>query len=174
MTLLKRITKENAGNEEIIKMFTMMEDNMGLVPEVLRMVANSPGLFRQQLGQIGYYRSHDRLGPELLTLIRYTAASLYENKACVDFNGMLLRKQGMSDEELAAVTDNPTSAPLEEKDKEMLCFVIDGIKDQGSASQDKMDKLRSFGWRTSDIVDAVNYGFSMFAPGKALMLFKMM
>lgn len=174
MSLLTRVTKESAENAEISKVFELMENQLGVVPDVLTMLANSPGLFQQQMGQIGYYRSHENLGPELLTLIRYTAACLYENQACIDFNGMLLKKQGMSDDELAAVVEKPASAPLEERERALLSFVVDGVKNENSASQEKMDRLLALGWQISDIVDAVYYGYSMYVPGNVWKLFRMM
>lgn len=173
MALLERITTENTDNEDIKQRLTMMEQAVGAVPETLRFLANSPGLFEVQTGQISYYQNHPNLGPELLAFIRYTAACWFKNKACIDFNGFMLQRQGMTEEGLAEVLQDPTKAPLEEKDQAMLAFVYNGVQDKNSASEEDMEQLRQMGWQNSDILDAVNHGFFMYAPGKLLKLFQM-
>jgi hypothetical protein len=174
MALLERITTDNTDNNTIKQVLGMMDQAVGAVPETLRFIANSPGLFQVQTGQISYYQNHPNLGPELLAFIRYTAACWFKNKACIDFNGLMLQKQGMTAEGLAEVVNDPEKAPLEEKEKALLTFVYNGIKDQNSASKEKLEQLHQIGWKNSDILDAVNHGFFMYAPGKMMDLFQML
>ncbi len=171
MTEIERVTSDNTDNKIVQQAFTMMEQAVGAVPETLRLLANSPGLFEQQMGQIGYYRSHPHLSPELLTFIRYAAADWYKNQACIDFNKTLLKKQGATEQELAAVIADPDKAPLEEKERAMLRFVCKGVRDQGTSTVEDMTELCAQGWVESDIIDAMHHGFSMFAPGKMLHIF---
>ncbi len=173
MALLKKITAGNAGNQQVQKVISAMEKGVGAVPETIRMLGNSPGLFSQLMGQINYYASHPHLGQDLPVMIRYCAAVYYSNQVCIEFNGDLLKKRGMTDEDLAKIADNPESAPLDKKKRALLCFVVDGIKDQSSASLKKMQYLRDTGWSDADILDAAVHGFFMFAPGKLIELFQM-
>lgn len=173
MALLERITKETTGHDAVRDFFNRVENAVGTVPETFTTLANSPALFEAQVAQIGYYQNHPALSPELLAFIRYTSACWFKNKACIDFNGTILKKQGMTEQELAGIIADPESAPLEDKEKAMLKFVYRGVKDQDSASRQDMENLRALGWNNSDIVDAVSHGFFMYAPGKILELFKM-
>lgn len=173
MALLQRVTAEDIDNKQIKEFYNAFRSSVGAVPETLHLALNSQGLFEQQMKQIAYYRGHQSLSPELLTFIRYTAATVFKDQPCIDFNGALLKRQGMKEEELAAVAADPASAPLSEKEQPLLAFVVAGVKDQTSASAEKMEELRSLGWQDSDIYDAVNHGFFMFAPGRMMELFKM-
>ena len=78
----------------------------------------------------------------------------------------------MTKNELILLRTDPDKAPLEKKDRALLCFVYNGIRDQDSATEDNLQQLRALGWTDSDIVDAVSHGFFMYAPGKLLDLFK--
>lgn len=174
MSLIPRITTENTDNQQIKDTFAMFEQALGAIPEPLRLIANSPGLFALQVGQLGYYRDHEKLSPELLAMIRFTSATFFENTACIEFNSALLKKQGMTESELAKIVTEPIQAPLEKNEHALLSFVVKAIKDQTSATPEEISDLQDLGWRDSDIVDAVNHGFLMFAPGKMLKLFDMM
>ena len=174
MSLLEKITNEKADAAEVKQMFEMMEHAVGAVPEPLRMLAISPGLFARQTSMIGYYRDHPRLSPELLTMIRFAAASWFKNRACVDFNGGLLKRQGMADSELEAVLEQPESAPLQENEQKLLAFILKGLKEQKEADQADIETLRQLGWQDSDILDSVNHAFSLYASGRMLELFGML
>lgn len=123
MALLERITSENIESDMVKTFFNRVETAVGAVPETFRTIANSPALFEVQTAQIAYYQNHPTLSPELLTFIRYTSACWFQNKACIDFNGTVLRKQGMTEKELDAIIEDPASAPLEDREKAMLLFV---------------------------------------------------
>ena len=173
MALIELKTVKTANSDTIRQVFIMLERGVGMVPDTLSFLANSPGLFEIQKNQIGYYQNHPNLSPELLALIRYTSACWFKNNACIAFNGSMLEKQGMTRNELEQLCADPVQAPLEEKDRALLSFVYKGIRDQDSATEKDLENLRSLGWTDSDIIDAVNHGFSMFAPGKILDLFKL-
>ena len=117
-------TDEIEKNDTITQVFTMLERAVGTVPDTLRFLAHSPGLFEVQTNQIGYYQTHPNLGPELLALIRYTSACWFNNTACIDFNGSMLKKQGMTEEELEDLRVDPKKAPLEEKDLRPAVFCV--------------------------------------------------
>jgi len=120
---------------------------------------------------IGYYRNHQALSPELLTCIRFAAATHFDNIACISFNSSLLKRQGVTDQELDNLLNDPMQAPLEDKDKAMLSFVIKAIK--GRVADDELERLQRLGFADSDILDAISHGFSIFAPGRMLRFLKM-
>lgn len=173
MTLLEMKTEQTTDNDTVKQVFTMLERGVGMVPDTLRFLANSPGLFEVQTNQISYYQNHPNLGPEVLAIIRYTSACWFQNKACIEFNGSMLEKQGMTKNELMELQTDPDKAPLEEKDRALLSFVHKGIRDQNSVAVEDLQKLRSLGWSDSDIIDAASHGFYMYAPGRLLELFKL-
>ena len=174
MALLERVTTDSIENEKVKLFLTSFEESVGSIPTTVQLAANSEGLFEQLIGQISYYSSHQKLSPELLGFIRYIAAREFENAACITFNGDLLLRMGVTEEELESSLTAPAQAPLKAEEQALLAFVVEGLRDQGSASVEKMESLRTLGWRDSDIYDAVNHGFFIFGPGKMMELFQMM
>lgn len=90
----------------------------------------------------------------------------------MEFNANILKKQGMTDNQLAAALKDPFSVPLDDKERLLFAFVLKGVKSQASATAEEMDQLKISGWEDSDILDAVNHGFLMFTSGKMLQLFQ--
>lgn len=172
MALLTRITDENAEGP-VAEAFAAFTAAVGEVPKPLRMLAGSPGLFMQQVGLVGYYRNHPHLDSALLTCIRYLSAEKLNYRACIDFNGSLLRKQGMTEAELAAMGADPDKAPLSGRERALLAFVLKAVEAGGSAGKADIDRLKESGWTESDIIDAANQGVGMMAHGRMLEFFQM-
>lgn len=172
MPLLKTVTTETA-QQDVAHVLNGFVEVLGEVPKPLLMLANSPGLFMQQAALIGYFRDHKNLEHGLLTCIRYLAAEKLNYAACIEFNGNILKKQGMTDSDLAAMVANPSTAPIEEKEVALLNFVVGGLENPDSASAADMTKLQDLGWQESDIIDAVQIGFGMMVHGRMIQFFQM-
>lgn len=172
MALLTRITDEKAEGQ-VAEVFAALTAAIGEVPKPLRMLAGSPGLFMQQMGLVGYYRNHPHLDFSLLLCIRYLSAKKLNYRACIDFNGSLLRKQGLAETEIAAMESDPGKAPLAEREKALLVFVLQAVDAGGSANKADMDRLKEYGWSESDIIDAVSQGVGMMTHGRMLEFFQM-
>lgn len=171
MAVLTRITDDKAEGQ-VAEVFAAFTAAVGGVPKPLRMLAGSPGLFMQQVGLIGYYRNHPHLDSTLLACIRYLSAAKLNYQACIDFNASLLQKQGMSEEELAAMVDDPSQAPLSEREKALLSFVLKGVTGEVASAED-VERLKADGWLESDIIDAANQGIGMMTHGRMLGFFGM-
>jgi len=65
------------------------------------------------------------------------------------------------------------SAPLEEKDKAMLLFVLKAVQTSDAVEQGDVDALRGLGWDDRDIIDAANHGADMVSAGLMFRAFKM-
>lgn len=71
---------------------------------------------------------------------------------------MLIELGGFSAEQIAATLNDPAAAPLNEKDKAMLLFVLKGTKDAKSIERGDLDALHALGWNDRDIVDGLYHG----------------
>lgn len=172
MALLTNVTVETA-EQNVANVMNGFAEAVGEVPKPLFMLANSPGLFMQQAAVIGYYRDHAQLEHGLLTCIRYLAAYKLGYQACIDFNGNLLQRMGLTEADLTAMVKDPSTAPLSEKETTLLQFVCQGLEDPDSGKKGDIDTLKRLGWQESDIVDAVNMGFGMAVHGRMLRYFQM-
>lgn len=135
----------------------------GPVPAPLLLMSASPALLERQAGLIKYYMSHPRLTFPLLTAIRYISSDECGHEFCMDFNRQLLMRAGMNAQEIDDLKANPATAPLEDKERDMLVFVAKAMKDPKSTNQADVDALKAQGWTDSDILDALVHGANMVA-----------
>lgn len=172
MALLTKITNDLAS-AEIKEIFSALTAAVGEVPQPLRMLAGSPGLFMHQIGLVEYYRNHPHLDFSLLLCIRYLSAKKLKYQACIEFNGSLLRRQGMTELEMESMVDNPDNAPLSKRERALLSLVLQAVESGGSAENADIARLKDYGWTESDIIDAVSQGVGMMTHGRLLEFFKM-
>ncbi len=85
---------------------------------------------------------------------------------------MILLQSGVSTEDITKSKENPDNMPLEEKDKELVKFVLKVVKDSKSTTADDMEKLRKLGWKDRDIMDAVNHGTTQVSSDMIFNAFK--
>jgi len=172
MSLLKTVPPDQAqGDVQAAYSFFV---NGGLpVPKPLEMTSVSPGLIKIQKQVLDYFMNHPTLGFALLSLIRFLVAKQYNYQFCTNFNYNFLKMQGMQDEDIERVVSQPETAPIEDKDKAMLLFVLKALQTPEEISQEDVDKLHEMGWADSDIYDAVFHGAGMIAPSFMMKAFKM-
>jgi len=131
------------------------------IPVPMQLLSASPGLMERELGVIGYFRSHPRLSPPFLASIRYVASQKYGYAPCAVFNAQLLRAQGMSEDQIAALSCKPSETPLDETESALLSFVTKVIDDPKAATRADIETLTGMGWQESDVVDAVSMAARM-------------
>jgi alkylhydroperoxidase family enzyme len=120
-----------------------------------------------------YFMNHPTLEFTLLTLIRFLVSPECGYDYCIDFNRNLLKRMGMEDDEIESVRSDPEKAPLEEKEKALLLFVLKAIKSPESTEQKDVDALHDLGWNDSDIYDAAFHGARMMGMSTMFNAFKM-
>jgi len=172
MSLLKTVSPQEAEGD-VKEAYSFFEKSGIPIPKPLQMASVSPGLLRIQKQILDYYMNHPTLGFALLSLIRYLVAKEYSYQFCTAFNHNFLKMQGMEDADIEKLAAAPQSAPIEDKDKAMLLFVLKAIKTPDDVSQQDIDALHAMGWTDRDIFDAVSHGGGMIAPSYMMKAFKM-
>jgi alkylhydroperoxidase family enzyme len=160
MPLINTVTPDKAEGS-IKEAYDMFMQNLGLIPKPLEMMSASPTLFELQLRRIQYLSQHPHLSFALLAHIRYLVAHNLNYPFCTDFNKHILKKQGLTDDDLRAMEADPTRSLLEEKESAMLAFVVKAVKTPGAVTADEIQHLRELGWDDRDMVDALAQGVSM-------------
>jgi alkylhydroperoxidase family enzyme len=171
MSLLEIMTPESAEGD-IKQTYDRFKKAIGQVPETLQLLSASPALFQRQMDVNLYFRDHPHLSFPLQTLIRYRTASDCHNAVCERFNHALLRRQGMSDEEIRLLHEDPRSASVEEREQEMLAFVVRAIARPEEVCAEDIEALKQRGWNDADILDAVYHGVLMVSTGIITRIFK--
>jgi len=172
MSLIKTVSSEKAEGE-VAEAYSLFTKGGVAVPKPMEMSSVSPGLLKILSQQVGYYMNHPSLGFALLSLIRYLSAKKLNYVFCTSFNENFLKMQGMDEEKIKEVEKDPTKAPIEDKDRAMLGFVMKALENPESIAQADMEALYNLGWTDRDIFDALNHGTAMIGPSILMKTFKM-
>lgn len=170
MSLIELVRPDEAEGE-IKQTYDRFIQGAGQIPKPVEMFSVSPGLFKIKAETVGYY-GRTNLSFPLRTLIRYLTAEDCNHGACIRFNSDLLKRQGMTDEELELVKSRPDQAPLEENENQLLAFVIRAVKNPESVTEDDLENLRESGWNDRDIFEAVNHGADMISSSILMKVFQ--
>jgi hypothetical protein len=173
MAIIKTQTPEAAtGLTKTI--FDGMMHTWGMVPKPMMMMSSSEGLLEAMTGVMKYYGEHPTLSPLLLAHIRMCVAFQNKYPYCIELNGRALKMMGgLTDEQVAAIRQDPQATTLPKKEKDLLLFVIKAIEEPQNVQADDMQHLRDLGWSDSDIYDATNHGVLMVSNGILFNIFKM-
>lgn len=160
MALVQTIPPEKAEGK-LAELYAEVEQMFGMVPNNVRMLGVSPPLLENQLQLIGHYMGHPSLATPFLAMVRMLVSKACHSPYCQNLNSGLLLKAGFTNEQIAAMQADPTQAPLDDKQKALLLFILKACNNPHSVSAEDMDRLRSLGWSEVDVVDAVAHGARM-------------
>jgi alkylhydroperoxidase family enzyme len=160
MSLIPTIPPEKAEGK-LAELYAEVEQIFGRVPNNVRTLGISPAILENQLQLIGYYMEHPALKPPLLAMIRMLVSKACKSPYCQNLNTGLLMQAGFTREQIEAAKADPKQAPLPDKEKALLLFVLKATDNPHSVVQADMDHLRSLGWTDLDIFDAVAHGARM-------------
>ncbi len=171
MALVNTVDPEQA--EGVIgAVYGAFRQGSGVIPGPVKLLSASPGLFEVYTATFRYWRNHPHLSPDLMACIRYGVAAQQCFGACVDFNQSVLTKAGMTREELAAMEGDPGTAPLEDRERALLAFVLRAVKDPDAVTDEDVQALRELGWTDGDVVDATYHGAILVTMGTLVRAFK--
>ena len=172
MALIQIVNPENAQGDAK-EIYDTMQKNIGMVPAPMQLASASPWLMKIMWQSVQYYTQHPNLSFGLLSTIRYLVAQQYDYAFCTSFNKNFLMMQGMSEDDIQKVVEDPLQAPLEDKDRAMLAFVMKAIKTPDAVAEEDMTQLRDLGWTDTDILDALTHGTNMIGSSILMKAFKM-
>ena len=172
MALIQTIEPEKAEGQAK-EIYDFMKENAGVVPAPLQLASASPWLLDMYWQSIQHFSQHPNLGFGLLSSIRYLVSQQYDYAFCIDFNRKMLSMQGLSEDDIAKMEKDPLQAPLDDKDRAMVAFVMKAIKTPDTVEKQDVEQLHDLGWTDSDIMDAMAHGTNMIASSILMKTFKM-
>ena len=128
-----------------------VEKKLGLAPNVMRTMANSPAVLEAYLG-LGNALAKGSLGPKLREQIALTVAELNGCRYCLAAHSAVGRMVGLSDEEIA---DSRRSASPDRKIEAALRFARKVVTERGWVSDDDIAALRGVGASDGEIAEIV-------------------
>lgn len=158
MPLIETVTPEKASGQ-VAAVYSDISKVFGRVPNAMQMFSASPALLDQQWGHMGYYLKHPALSFPLLAAVRMLVSKENHCHYCIGMNGSLLINMAKwTPEQVAATKHDAMAAPLPEKEKAMLAFVLKTVAERKPVTRPEIDKLKKLGWSESDVFDAVAHG----------------
>jgi alkylhydroperoxidase family enzyme len=157
MALLKLVPPENADGK-LAELYSIAEEMFGAVPNNVRMLGVSPAVLEDQLEFVRYFRAHPTLSVPFLAMVRLVVAASTDSPYCEKLNTGMLARLGVPANQAEAFKDDPRSAPLNDKEKALLTFVLRATRDPHNITAEDVQKLRELGWSDADIFDAVAHG----------------
>lgn len=158
MSIVETIAPDQASGK-VAEIYQRVAQFLGRVPNAIQLYSASPDLLEQIAAQNGYYMQHPTLSFPLLAMIRMLVSQHNDCAYCIGLNeSMLINRGGFSPEQIAETRRDPNRAPLTDKDKAMLLFVLKGTAAPKSIEPADLDRLRTFGWTDRDIVDGLYHG----------------
>ena len=172
MALIQTVDPDKAEGQ-VKEIYDFMQKNAGVIPAPLQLASASPKMLDAAWQSIQYYSQHPSLGFGLLSSIRYLVAQQYDYAFCTGFNKNMLKMQGLADEDIEQMEKDPLQAPLDDKDRAMVAFVMKAVKAPDAVEKQDLDELHEQGWTDSDILDALAHGTNMIASSILVKTFKM-
>ena len=172
MALIQTVRPEEAEGE-VKEVYETMQNNIGMIPDPVQLASASPWMLGMMWQSVQYYSQHPNLGFGLLSTIRYLVAKEHNYAFCTNFNKNFLLMQGMSEDDIEKIIEDPLQAPLEDKDRAMLGFVVKATKTPDAVDKEDMDQLHDLGWTDADILDALMHGTNMIGSSILMKAFKM-
>jgi alkylhydroperoxidase family enzyme len=172
MAIIQTVEPDKAEGK-VKEIYDFMQENAGVIPAPLQLASASPWMLDMVWNSIQYFSRHSNLGFGLLSSIRYLVAQQYDYAFCTDFNRNMLKIQGLSDEDIEKMEKDPLQAPLDDKDRAMVSFVMKAIKSPDDVGKQDVDGLHEHGWTDNDIMDALVHGTNMIGSSILMKAFKM-
>jgi alkylhydroperoxidase family enzyme len=160
MALITTTPPEKAEGK-LAELYAEVEQFFGRVPNNVQLLGVSPAILENQLQLIGHYMEHPNLAMPLLASIRMLVSKACHSPYCQGLNSGLLMKAGFNKDQIAAMQADPTKAPLDEKQKALLLFVLKACDSPHSVVAADVERLKGLGWSEVDILDATAHGARM-------------
>jgi alkylhydroperoxidase family enzyme len=172
MALIKTIEPE-AAQGVVADVYNEIKELFGFVPNAIRLDSINPEHMARHWGGIRQVLEHPSLSQQLFTTMRLLISEAQRCDYCVGLNaGMLMQMHGLSQEQVAAISSDPVTAPLDAKEKALLLFTLRAIEDSNAVSAEEIEALKQAGASEREIHDALAHGSQQVAGDIMLNAFK--
>lgn len=152
MSRINVVTDETA-NEEQQALFAAIHAQLGVVPNFLKILANSPAALRAFLGLHGI-ANEGSLDGQTKERIALGLAEQNECAYCVSAHTAIGRKAGLSTDEMNA---NRTGTSLDAKAATAVKFARSLSESKGAVSTTELLEVRAAGYSDAEIVEIISH-----------------
>ena len=172
MPLINTIEPKNATGT-VAEIYNEINAMFGSVPNAIKLDSINPEHMARHWNGIKESLQHPTLSQKLFTLIRHLISEAQHCEYCIGFNaGMLIQMHGMNQEQIAECVRDPMLAPLDEKEKALLQFVVKTVNDSNGTTAAEIEELKAKDCSEREIFDALAHGAQNVAGDIMLNAFK--
>ena len=150
MSRIKTITDDIANNEQA-ELFAAIQSSLGIVPNFLRVFANSPDALKAFLG-FHHIAGNGSLDAATRERIALTLAQKNECGYCLSAHTAIGRKTGLNTDEINA---NRQRDSQDAKAAVAVKFALKLADQTGGVSDDEVQEMHDAGFTDADIVEVV-------------------
>lgn len=163
IALIETVSPENATGE-VAKVYEEIQAQWKMVPNPIKLYSTNPEMLKQRWAGYQQLGQHKTVDPKMQTVIRMLVSAAHDCKYCVGLNEyMLINDFKMDPGKVMAMKSDPSAAPLPEKEKGLLEFVLKAVNEPKSTSEGDIETLHKLGWTDPEIFFATSYGAEMVA-----------
>jgi uncharacterized peroxidase-related enzyme len=141
MARISYVERDNAP-DDIKAIYDNLEKKFGVVPNVLKAMANSPELFRGFMPFLAAALGESKVSSGLKELAILTTTKLNGCNYCTAHHKAAGKRAGLTEDKINATPD-PSSPALDEKEKAVVRFAHEVTKNV-SASEESLNELRKY------------------------------
>ncbi|MGV6859576.1 MAG: carboxymuconolactone decarboxylase family protein [bacterium] len=163
IALINVQTEDNA-TRDVAEVYAEMQAAWQMVPNPMKLYSTQPAVLRHRWEGFKIMAENQAIDARFQTLIRMLVSQAHQCDYCIGLNeGMLIGMFEMTPDQVASIKNDPASAPIPDKEVQLLLFVLKAVTTPTQCSADDINQLRELGWSDGDIFFAVNYGADMVA-----------
>jgi uncharacterized peroxidase-related enzyme len=150
MSRISAVDRTHA-NENVAQAFDAIQKTLGMVPNMMRTMAQSPSVLEGYLGLSGALgRGH--LAPALQEQIALAVAEANACDYCLSAHTALGRRAGLSDDELAASREGRAA---DARADAALRFAVAVLERRGGVTDDELGRVRAAGYPDAAIAEII-------------------
>jgi len=155
-------TSTEDATGDVKKVYEEMQAAFGVVPEPVKVLSLNPELLRNEWQKYQILGSNGSFSPKLGAMMRMLVGENNDCDFCTGFNkAMLINAFGVSEDEIATVQKDPTTANLDDKEKAMLLFMLKSTSNPHDVNKTDMDILKKLDWSEKEIMEGAFRAASM-------------
>lgn len=152
MSRINVVTNEQA-NEEQAELYAAIQGQLGMVPNFLKVFANSPAALRAFLG-LHTIANEGSLEPQTRERIALAVAEQNACQYCVSAHSAIGRKAGLSNDEIDA---NRSGTSLDSRAAVAVKFAKALVEKNGDVSTAELLEVREAGYKDAEIVEIITH-----------------
>ncbi|MGR8931393.1 MAG: carboxymuconolactone decarboxylase family protein [Gammaproteobacteria bacterium] len=152
MSRIPAISNQTANIEQL-NLLEAIQNQLGMVPNFLRVFANSPDALKAFLG-LHHIANHGSLDAATRERIALALAQQNECEYCLSAHSAIGRKTGLSEAEIEA---NRAGTSQDAKAAVAVSFARALVEHQGEITNAELQSMRDAGFSEADIVEVITH-----------------